>query len=60
MTTFVTADQHFGHANIIRLTNRPFVSVQEMNNALQSELCDAIFYAAVILWKMDCSRRALA
>ena len=29
-----TADLHFGHANIIRYCNRPFNSVDEMNEAL--------------------------
>ena len=31
---FVTADHHFGHANIIEYTNRPFASVEEMDAAL--------------------------
>lgn len=31
---FVTADQHFDHANIVSHTNRPFENVQEMNEAL--------------------------
>lgn len=33
---FFTADTHFGHANIIRFCNRPFDSVEEMNEALIS------------------------
>lgn len=32
--TFFTADTHFGHARIIELCNRPFTSVEEMDEAL--------------------------
>lgn len=31
---FWTADQHYGHANIIKFCNRPFSSVDEMNTEL--------------------------
>ncbi len=34
MTTWFTADQHFGHTNIIDYCGRPFASVSEMNEAL--------------------------
>lgn len=34
MAVWFTADTHFGHANIIRHCNRPFGSVQEMDDAL--------------------------
>lgn len=33
-TTFFTADTHFGHANIIRYTGRPFGSANHMDEAL--------------------------
>ena len=31
---FLTADQHFGHANIIKYENRPFASIETMDTAL--------------------------
>ena len=31
---FFTADHHFGHANIIKFTERPFTSLEEMNEEL--------------------------
>lgn len=34
MTVYFTADTHFGHENIIRSCNRPFISAAEMNQAL--------------------------
>lgn len=34
MTTFFTADTHWGHQSILRLANRPFASLEEMNEAM--------------------------
>lgn len=34
MTDYFTSDLHFGHANIIRFTNRPFSGADEMDQAL--------------------------
>ena len=34
MTYFFTADEHYGHANIIKYCNRPFKNVKEMNQVL--------------------------
>lgn len=32
--TFITADHHFGHENIIKFCNRPFESAEQMDTAL--------------------------
>lgn len=34
MTTFFTADTHFGHKNIIRHCTRPFATIEQMNESL--------------------------
>jgi len=34
MTTFFTADHHFGHAKVIEYTKRPFSTVEDMDNAM--------------------------
>jgi hypothetical protein len=34
MTVYYTADQHFGHENIIQYSGRPFHYVNEMKSAL--------------------------
>jgi calcineurin-like phosphoesterase family protein len=34
MTTFFTSDTHFSHRNIIDYCGRPFVSIEEMNEAI--------------------------
>jgi calcineurin-like phosphoesterase family protein len=40
--TWFTSDTHFGHANIIRLCRRPFLSVSEMDNVMVSNWNAAI------------------
>lgn len=34
MTTWFTSDPHYGHKNILKLCNRPFASIEEMNERL--------------------------
>lgn len=34
MTIYFSSDQHFWHANVIKYCNRPYSSVEEMNEAL--------------------------
>src|SRR5258706_15269140 len=36
--TWFTADFHFGHANIVRYCNRPFATVDEMDQAILERL----------------------
>lgn len=39
---FYIADWHFGHSNILAYDNRPFTSVEDMNNALVSKWNGAV------------------
>ena len=42
MNTFLIGDTHFCHANIIRYCNRPFKTVQEMNQAIVDNWNDIV------------------
>jgi len=38
MNRFITSDVHFGHRNIIEYDNKPFVSVEEHDKTLRTEM----------------------
>lgn len=51
MSTFLTADTHFGHASIIQNCNRPFASVEEMDEALV-ERWNAVVHPRDTVWHL--------
>ena len=60
MTTFFVSDTHFGHKNINRLANRPFDSVEEMNEVVARrwnetvDINDTVYHLGdVALGKID-------
>ncbi len=67
MYTWVTSDQHYGHGRIIELCQRPFSSVEEMNEAL-IENHNRIVRPGDIVWhlgdfsflRLEASRELLA
>ena len=56
MSYFFTSDEHYGHANIIKYTNRPFASVEEMDEHLILQhnavvgLKDTVVHAGDFCW----------
>jgi len=42
MKTFLVADLHFGHKNIIKYENRPFASVEQMNEMLLQNINETV------------------
>jgi calcineurin-like phosphoesterase family protein len=57
MTRFFTADTHFGHANVIKHSKRPFISVEKMDAELvwlwNSRVGpnDEVFHAGDFAWR---------
>lgn len=48
---FFTSDVHFGHSNIIKFCNRPFASVEEMNEGL-IERWNAVVNPGDTVWSL--------
>ena len=63
--TFITSDQHFGHQSIISLCNRPFKSVDEMNNHMVHKWnsavrpADTVYHLGDLFWHIDVAKRIL-
>lgn len=59
MNVFFTSDLHFGHKNIIRFDNRPFTSVEEMDEVLihnwnkKVKKNDLVYILGDISWHKD-------
>lgn len=59
--TFYVSDTHFGHANIIKFTNRPFSSVEEMDEAMIASWnskvapADLVWHLGDFSWYRDIS-----
>lgn len=51
MNIFFTSDMHFGHANIINFCQRPFASVEEMNEGL-IERWNAVVQPGDVVWSL--------
>ena len=51
MTTFFTADTHFGHANIIKYCVRPFMTVEDMDVALVNNW-NAVVKPMDVVWHL--------
>jgi calcineurin-like phosphoesterase family protein len=45
---FFTADEHYGHANVIKYCNRPFASVGEMDTVLRDKMHGVFDFASII------------
>lgn len=52
---FFTADTHFGHENILKLCNRPFSTVENMNETMIAAWNGRITGADTVLYWEICS-----
>jgi len=55
MKIFITSDHHFGHRNIIRYCNRPFSSIEEMNEEMISRWNSVVSPTDVVIHLGDFS-----
>ena len=55
MNTFFTSDQHYGHKNICKFADRPYSSIEEMNEALIENHNDTVNYNDVVWFLGDFS-----
>jgi calcineurin-like phosphoesterase family protein len=61
---FFTADEHYGHANIIKFCNRPFAHVDEMRESLilrhnnKVNKGDLTYHLGDIFWRHTSTRQA--
>jgi calcineurin-like phosphoesterase family protein len=53
MIDFFTSDCHYGHANIIKYCNRPFVSVEEMDRELIARYNAIVSYEHTVMFLGD-------
>lgn len=51
--TYVWSDQHFSHKNIIEFSNRPYMSIAEMNETLVANYNDYVGDNDVCIWVGD-------
>lgn len=58
MKTFVTADTHFGHRNIIKFCDRPFANIHEHDEALISNWNEVVGRDDVVWHLGDFSNRS--
>lgn len=62
---WITSDQHFGHANILNYTYRPFKNIDEMNEALienwnsRVQSNDIVKVLGDLFWNPSIARRIL-
>lgn len=54
MTTYFYSDPHFGHANVIEYSKRPFASVEEMDEHLIEKYQSHVEEKDTVIWCGDC------